>query len=119
MSYFLQCRKMKNTATLSLIVFLTIMVFASTAVLQGKTEKRFPEFFDQIDGRDGISDERKACLPESYGPCTSNGDCCQDVTDWAGRKLGCYTHYSRVRCMTMRQCLFDSGVGLDYSEMNK
>ena len=60
----------------------------------------------------------KACMPESYGPCTSSSECCQDVTDWAGRKLGCYTHCSRMRCMTMKQCLFDSGVGRNWGRNN-
>ena len=97
---------MKNVA--NLIVFSMLIAFASTAVLEGKSRNNL------IDERNVLSDEGKACIPESYGPCTSNSDCCQDETDWAGRKLGCYTHCSRTRCMTMKQCLFDSGVGLNW-----
>ena len=71
---------MKNVA--NLIVFSTLIAFASTAVLEGKSRNNL------IDERNVLSDEGKACIPESYGPCTSNSDCCQDETDWAGEKAG-------------------------------
>ena len=53
-----------------------------------------------------------ACLDFSYGPCTSDSQCCHVSS--LGRELRCLLQCFDGGCMPYRQCLYHSGVQDDW-----